>query len=79
MLTLHNVGDKWTNDYCTQVELSWEDQITVLGGKLSHCHIIILFLKGKYSLHILKVQNYCKYVDSKLLWNASIYMWGYET
>jgi hypothetical protein len=34
-----------------------EDRIAVLGEKLSHCHIGLLFLKGKYSLHILNVEK----------------------
>jgi hypothetical protein len=32
-------------------------KITELGEKLSHCHIITLFLKGKFSPNILNVQR----------------------
>jgi hypothetical protein len=34
-----------------------EDKITLLGEKLSHCHVVLLFLKGKYSLHILNAEK----------------------
>jgi hypothetical protein len=53
--------------------------MTVFGEKLYHCHIIILFLKGKYNPHILNVQKCSKNVGSKLLWNVGIHIRDYET